>query len=124
MVKAVCRAGQCPCSVQSGLCNLGWCYENGRGVSQNYSEAAKWYSKSAEQGNAGAQNNLGKCYYNGIGVVKNRTEAVKWLKLAAAQGNEMAKKNMSIINSSGSGDGSFLEELTENVLSNLLSELL
>ena len=104
-------------------CNLGWCYENGRGVSQDYSEAAKWFSKSAEQGYARAQNNLGSCYYNGHGVVKNRTEAEKWFKLAAAQGEEMAKKNLSIINSSGS-DGSFLEEVGENVVSNLLSGLM
>ena len=43
-------------------CNLGWCYDNGRGVTQNYAEAAKWYRKAAEQGYAHAQFNLGYYY--------------------------------------------------------------
>lgn len=32
-------------------CRLGIMYEYGRGVPQNYGEAAKWYRKSADQGN-------------------------------------------------------------------------
>ena len=38
---------------------IGSMYELGKGVQQDYSEAAKWYKLSAEQGNAGAQNLLG-----------------------------------------------------------------
>ena len=82
----------------------------------------KWFEKSASLGYAQAQCNLGACYYNGNGVAKNHTEAEKWFKLAAAQGNETAKKNLSVMN--GGSDGSFLEEVGENVVSNLLSGLL
>ncbi|MBE0616885.1 MAG: sel1 repeat family protein [Proteobacteria bacterium] len=35
--------------------NLGLLYANGQGVPQNYTEAANWYRKAAEQGNASAQ---------------------------------------------------------------------
>ena len=37
---------------------LGYMYENGLGVQQDYAEAAKWYRKSAEQGNPEAQKAL------------------------------------------------------------------
>jgi TPR repeat protein len=33
-------------------------YANGLGVSQDYTEAMKWYRKAAEQGDAAAKNNL------------------------------------------------------------------
>jgi TPR repeat protein len=34
---------------------LGWCYYNGWGVEQNWSEALRWLEKSAKQGNVDAQ---------------------------------------------------------------------
>ena len=34
----------------------------------NYTEAANWYRKAAEQGHANAQYKLGMCYENGRGV--------------------------------------------------------
>lgn len=104
--------------------SLGVCYYNGLGVSQDYIEAAKWFCKSATQGNARAQFNLGLCYYYGRGVEKKRKEAEKWFRLAAEQGDERAKKNLSIMNGNSSSDGSFLEDVGENVLSNLLGGLL
>ena len=38
--------------------NLGFMYQKGYGVPQNYTEALKWFQKSVNQGNAFAQNNL------------------------------------------------------------------
>jgi TPR repeat protein len=35
--------------------NLGWMYQNGRGVPQGHSEAVKWYHKAAAQGHAAAR---------------------------------------------------------------------
>ena len=51
--------------------NVGYCYENGEGVEQNYSEAAKWYRKAAEQGLSAAQHGLGFLYAYGQGVKEN-----------------------------------------------------
>ena len=42
--------------------NLGRCYYNGEGVSQDYTQAVYWWSKAAEQGNADAIELL-KVYY-------------------------------------------------------------
>jgi TPR repeat protein len=39
--------------------NLGSMYGRGQGVQQDYREAAKWYKKAAEGGNAAGQHGLG-----------------------------------------------------------------
>jgi len=41
------------------MLNLGWLYQNGWGVAQDYDKACKWYQKAADAGNAPAMNNLG-----------------------------------------------------------------
>lgn len=52
----------------------------------NYAEAAKWYLKAAEQGNADAQQRLGDMYEEGLGVEQNDEEAWKWHQKASEQG--------------------------------------
>ena len=75
-------------SIQSGryVCH-------GEGVPEDDATAVKWYTKAAEQGNAGAQFNLGVMYGNGEGVPENNVLAYMWWNLAAAQGDERAKEN-------------------------------
>src|SRR5208283_4132294 len=53
--------------------NLGKMYENGQGVSQDQTEAVKWYRKAAVQGDDVAQFNLGIMYDNGYGATKDET---------------------------------------------------
>ena len=65
---------------------LGEAYYDGKGVTENLTEAVKWFTKAAEQENAKAQYNLGICYYYGYGVqYRDRREAVKWYTKAAEQ---------------------------------------
>jgi hypothetical protein len=61
--------------------NLGLMYHFGEGISQDYTEAAKWYRKAAKQGYADAQYNLCLMYYNGKGVQQDYAEAAKWYRL-------------------------------------------
>ncbi len=70
-----------------GQYNLGYMYYNGRGVPQDYVQAAKWYRKAADQGYALAQSNLGRIYDDGQGVPQDYVLAAKWLRKAAKQGN-------------------------------------
>src|SRR5205814_6910270 len=63
-------------------------YELGLRVERNYSEAANWYRKAADQGLAHAQYNLGICYDVGHGVPRDYEEAVKWFRKAADQRSE------------------------------------
>ena len=69
----------------SPLFVLGLMYQNGRGVAKDEAEAASWYPKAAEQGDARGQFNLGKMYGLGRGVPKDETQAVAWLRKAADQ---------------------------------------
>ena len=64
---------------------LGFMYQYGRGVAQNYALAAYWYRRSAEQGNATAQHLLGLMFDKGLGVPTNHVAAHVWLSLAAAR---------------------------------------
>jgi TPR repeat protein len=43
-------------------CNLGLCYQTGRGVPQSTADAVQWFIKAARQGNKTAQHNLGLHY--------------------------------------------------------------
>jgi len=76
---------------------LGVAYEDGRGLPQNYGEAAKWYRKAADKGDAGAQYFLGGMYMKGRGVPQDYTEAAKWYRKAARQGNASAKDDLNAL---------------------------
>lgn len=67
---------------------LGWLYSTGRGVPQNYSEAAKWFYRAATHGNADAQFALGMAYNKGQGVARDYVLSYLWLNLSAAQAVE------------------------------------
>ena len=87
----------------SGQFNLGWCYEKGKGVAQNYTEAVSWYRKAANQGHPTAQNNLGVCYREGKGVEQDYVEAIKWYRKAADQGHPIAQNNLGFWYQEGKG---------------------
>jgi TPR repeat protein len=82
---------------------LGHFYLSGYGVSQNHTEAAKWFRLSANQGNVDAQSWLGACYLDGCGVSENDKEAVKWFKLAAEKGNILACDRLALCYLEGLG---------------------
>jgi len=83
--------------------NLGLVHEKGRGVTQDYAEAAKWYRQAAEQGFAPAQNNLGNLYAQGFGVAKDSAEAFKWHLKAAERGHAPAQANVALDYEKGLG---------------------
>ena len=76
---------------------IGIMYENGRGVPQNYGQAAIWYGKAADQGLADAQANLGWAYANGWGVPRDYAQAVVWYRKAADQGNAFAQGALNLV---------------------------
>lgn len=82
---------------------IGFMYEQGTDIPQNYAEALKWYRLAAEQGFVVAQSSLGLMYVNGRGTPQNDIEAVKWWRLAAEQGFVEAQFNLSIMYSTGRG---------------------
>lgn len=70
---------------------LGFMYSNGRGVTQNYTEAINWYRRTADQGDASGQTYLGWMYECGCGVPQSDTEAMAWYRKAAEQGHPEAQ---------------------------------
>lgn len=63
---------------------LGKNYEAGRGgLKKDYAEAARWYLKSAEQGNVYAQASLGILYRAGKGLPQDNVQAEMWFSIAA-----------------------------------------
>jgi len=70
--------------------NLGFLYNLGMGVEQDYKKSAKWFNKAAAQGNVAAQFNLGQLYEHGYGVEQDHKKAVFWSTKAALQGDNGA----------------------------------
>jgi TPR repeat protein len=64
--------------------NLGLLYYDGRGVPQDFAQAAGWFEKAANRGYAKAQHNLGAMFAIGKGVNRDYVQAYKWLSLCAA----------------------------------------
>lgn len=82
---------------------LGRMYAQGQGVTQDYSEAARWFRRAADQGESRAQFSLGAFYDSGLGVTKDYAEAVRWYRLAAEQGNPRAQNNLGLMYELGNG---------------------
>ena len=83
------------------LFEVGSRYADGRGLTANMKEAAKWYEKSAELGFAPAQFRIGNFYEKGLGVERDIAQAKTWYQLAAAQGNASAMHNLAVLNAMG-----------------------
>ena len=62
---------------------LASCYENGNGVEKDLVEAAMWYRKAADQGDAEAQLVLGVCCRDGVGIIQNYEDAFRWFLKAS-----------------------------------------
>lgn len=83
--------------------NLGAMYDNGDGVPEDDTEAAKWYLQAADQGHVNAQFSLGVMYANGEGVAEDATEAATWYRKAADQGDYRAQYNLGALYANGEG---------------------
>ena len=74
--------------------NLGVAYANGYGVSEDKSEAARWWRKAADQGYVKAEFRLGVAYDLGDIVPRDEAESVSWYRKAADQGDVEAQYNL------------------------------
>jgi uncharacterized protein len=75
----------------NGQFYLGEIYDKGRGVPQDFAEAAKWYRAAADQNQVDAQEVLCTRYFFGQATLpKDPTQAVKYCPGAAKAGKEYA----------------------------------
>ncbi len=71
---------------------LGWAYYSGWGVSQDDTEAARWFRAAADQGNALGQSGLGFLYAEGRVFDQDHAEAARYWRLAAEQSDAGAQR--------------------------------
>lgn len=76
---------------------IGARYATGDDVTQDYSEAMRWFSRAAEQGHVVAQATLGAYYWAGRGVAPDLVKAYFWSVLAQAGGDEASKYRVAVL---------------------------
>jgi hypothetical protein len=73
-------------------CIMGVMCQNGRGVPKDIHQAVDWYTKSAKQGFAGAEEHLGEIYRDGTdGMRKDTNISANWFRRAAFHGDGKAQ---------------------------------
>lgn len=82
---------------------MGKRYDRGEGVPEDFTEAAKWWRKAADQNDSEAQYDLGYSYYRGRGVEKDYAEAVKWVRKGAKQNDAAAQGLLGLAYRTGDG---------------------
>ncbi|KAF9102136.1 hypothetical protein BGX29_004910 [Mortierella sp. GBA35] len=101
--------------------NIGKLYENGQGVTQDYSAAMEWYLKAAKRGYPLAQSNVGAFYERGLGVLLDYKVALEWYLKAASQGDASAQNNIGMMYEDGRGVPRDCSQAMECSTSSLLS---
>jgi TPR repeat protein len=82
---------------------LGGRLVDGTGVRQDFIEAAKWFSRAAQQNHPNAQLNLAMLYEAGRGVPLDEAEAARWFRRAAEQGVADAQYQLALLHALGRG---------------------
>ena len=78
---------------------LGARYATGEEVTQDYTEAVRWFTLAAEQGHILSQATLGAYYWAGRGVPQDLTKAYYWSVLAQAGGDQASKYRVAVLTS-------------------------
>jgi TPR repeat protein len=81
--------------------SMGLLYYEGRGVPQDYAEAAKLMRQAADQGHAEAQATLGALYQSGRGVLQDYGQAAAWFRKSAEQGFPFGQLFLGVLLSEG-----------------------
>jgi len=76
-------------------------YAEGRGIPQNFVEAADWFERAAKQGLVPAQFRLGGLHEKGLGVKKNLDAARRLYLTAGDAGNAKALHNLAVLYAEG-----------------------
>ena len=87
----------------NAMTSIGWMYNNGNGVEQDYAVAMEWYEKAAELGDVIAMYNIGWAYDCGNGVEQDYTVAMEWYEKAADLGDDVAMTNIGNMYFDGNG---------------------
>ncbi len=93
----------CDDGYAQGCINLGFMYDKGIEVKQDYAKALKFYSRACDSGNIGGCSNLGTLYEHGKGVKQDYTKAVKLYTKACDGGYALGCSNLGFMYTDGRG---------------------
>jgi TPR repeat protein len=93
----VCCAQRRTADIALAQHNLGQALLQGNGVVEDPSEAARWFTKAAEQGLAVAQERLGAMHEHGRGVAQDFVLARAWYSLALEGGQRSAQARIAAL---------------------------
>ncbi len=82
---------------------LGWIYERGIGVAQDFAKAREWYAKAMANGNADALARMGLLYEFGLGVEKSFDKAAEYYQRAIREDNASGYAYMGYLYETGKG---------------------
>ncbi|MEO8317538.1 MAG: hypothetical protein ABI561_04365 [Bradyrhizobium sp.] len=80
-------------------------FAEGKGITANLDEAAKWYDRAAQAGVVPAVFRLGTFYEKGLSVKKDVDIARRYYLQAAERGNAKAMHNLAVLDADGGGKG-------------------
>lgn len=80
-------------------------FAEGKGVTANLDEAAKWYGRAAQAGVVPAMFRLGTFYEKGLSVKRDFDTARRYYVQAAERGNAKAMHNLAVLDADGGGKG-------------------
>lgn len=82
---------------------MGSAYYSGECVEMNFTEAAKWYQKAAQNGSVKSQAALGAMFFRGQGVRQDYKESFRWLSRAATEGSADPEYSLAVMYQKGLG---------------------
>jgi TPR repeat protein len=95
--------------------NLGLRFATGGDKALDYTKAAHWYLKAANQNHPLAQFNLGLMFAGGQGVAQDEDKSVMWMRMAAQQGDAGAQHHLGMRHRRASFEGSPKDALESNL---------
>lgn len=102
---AVASAAKSACDqgVAAACHNMGFYYENGQGVPQDYAQAAAYYKRGCDGGETDSCVGLGNLYLDGKGVGQNPAEADALYRRACGNGDAKGCEALSVMYAQGLG---------------------
>ena len=89
--------------VASSALLLGVAYEEGKGIAQNFADAAEMYQKAIDLGQNEAYAYLASAYFDGRGIPASETEAVNLLQTGADKGDARSQRHLAVLYTQGKG---------------------
>lgn len=89
--------------VASSALMMGVATEEGKGIPQNFADAAVWYKKAVDMGQNEAFAYLGSAYLDGRGIPADEAEAVNIFQAGAERGDAKSQRKLAVLYTQGRG---------------------